>query len=1069
MKKLISLTFLILSLLNLNAQEAPLWLRYPTISPDGKFIAFTFKGDIYKVSATGGKALALTSNPAIDYKPVWSPDGKSIAFASNRYGNFDIYVLSAEGGTPERLTFHSGKEIPSAFSPNGENIIFTATIQDPASSAEFPRSYLSELYSVPTKGGRIHRIFATPAQEAKYNKDKTKIIFQDSKGPENYWRKHQISSSTKNIIIYDTQKKSYTKITNFEGEDRDPFFSSDEKNIYYLTEQFDNNFNIAKLSLNQNAKVQQITKLKTHPVRFLSVSNNNELCFSYDGEIYTLTEGTEPQKVNITILSDYTTNPVKFNTENSGVEEINISPNGKEIAFIIRGNVFVSSTDYSSTKQITFTPEEEKNVSFSPDGKAILYASERNKSWNIYQTKKINNEEPYFATSTLLKEETILENTNETFQPKYSPDGKEIAFLSNKTELKVINLDSKKIRVVLPGKYNYSYSDGDQTYQWSPDSKYFLVSYSPNMLFNSDIALVNAEGKSEPVNLTQSGYNDSNPKWVLKGNAMIWESNKQGYRSHGSWGSEGDVYIMFFNEDSWTKFNLSTEELEIINEIEKEEKKDEKDKIEEKDKVEPIKFEFKYIEDRIKRLTINSSFISDALLSKDGEKLFYMAKFEKGYDLWVNTIRENTTKLETKMSGYAGSLNLDKKGENLFLISGKNIVKIKTSDYSKKNVSFKAEFFIDSQAERKYLFEHVWRQMFQKFYVKDMHGVDWQLYKKEYAKYLPYINNNFDFSEMLSEMLGELNASHTGSGYIYKQKDGDKTAELGAFYDFNFIGKGLKIDEVIEKGPLSFTKKEIKPGFIIEKIDGNEILPNKDYYNMLNHKTGKIVLLSFFNPEKNERWNETVKPISISKENQLLYERWVKKRRQETYKLSDGKIGYIHVQGMNSASFRTIFSDLLGKEYKKDAVVIDTRYNHGGWLHDDLATLFSGKKYIDFIPRGQVFGYDPINKWIKPSALLVCEGNYSDGYGFPYAYKTLEIGKVIGMPIPGTMTAVWWEKLMDKTLYFGMPQVGARDLNGNFLENQQFEPDFKIFNDYNELQKGNDLQLKKAVEILLNK
>jgi Tol biopolymer transport system component/C-terminal processing protease CtpA/Prc len=1079
MKKLFQILIPILISINLYAQDNPLWLRYPTISPNGKEILFTFKGDIYKVDASGGKAVQMTTNIATDYKPVWSPDGKTFAFASNRFGNFDIFIMPSQGGNPTRLTFHSGKEIPSSFSPDGKLIIFEAAIQDPTTSAGFPRPYLSELYSVPVSGGRIKQIFDTPVQEAKYNKNMSKLIFQDSKGPENIWRKHQISSATKNIFIFDINNKTYTQLTDFEGEDRDAVFSSSENEIFYLTESFDNNFNIAKLSLSPNSKPIQITKLKTNPVRFLSISNSDELCFGYDGEIYTVKEGKNPVKVNISISSDISNNQIEFISTSSGADEIAVSPDSKEIAFIVRGNIYVSSVDYSTTKQITNTPEEEKDVSFSPDGKSILYASERNKSWNLYQTKKVDENEKYFASSTLLKEEVVLENADETYQPKYSPDGKEIAFFANKTELQVLNLASKKIRIVLPGKYNYSYSDGDKTFQWSPDGKYFLVPFSPNMIFSSDIALVNADGKSEPINLTQSGYDDENPKWAFNGNAMIWESDKQGNRSHGSWGSESDVYIMFFNEENWLKFNMTKEEYEILKEEEKEkEKNKEKDKkteTKEKDeeipdeKIEPVKFELLYIEDRTKRLTINSSDISDAILSKDGEKLFYLSKFEKGYDLWVNTIRENTTKLESKMTGYAGNLVLNKKGDFLFLSADKNLTKINTSDYSKKTISFTAQTFLNYQAEREYMFEHVWRQMLQKFYSKDMHGVDWKFYKKEYEKFLPHINNNFDFAEMLSEMLGELNASHTGSGYNPSNNGGDNTGELGVLLDFNFAGKGLKIEEVIEKSPLKFTKKEIKPGFIIEKIDGIEITPDNDYYQLLNQKVDKPVLLSFYNPEKNERWNEIIKPISAGKLNQLLYERWVEKRRQETYKLSNGKIGYIHVQGMNSQSFRTIYSDLMGKEFNMDAVVVDTRYNHGGWLHDDLTTLLDGTKYIDFVPRGQDFGYDPINKWVKPSVVLVCEGNYSDGHAFPFAYRALELGKIVGMPVPGTMTAVWWETLLDKTLFFGMPQVGARDLSGKFLENQQLEPDFKVFNDYNELLKGNDLQLKKGVEVLLKK
>jgi len=1082
MKKYMFIFFISVFGLSLFAQETPLWLRYPTISPDGKTVVFSYKGDLWKVSTNGGTATAITQNDAYDFKPVWSPDGKTIAFASDRYGNFDIFTISANGGVPKRLTYYSGREVPNSFTPDGSKILFKATIEDPEQNVSFPRSYLSELYEVSVNGGTIKQILSTPAEEAKYSTDKSKIIFQDAKGPENYWRKHHTSSITRDVWVYDTNNKVFNKLTNFKGEDRLPSFSADEKYVYYTSEQFDNTFNVCKFELSNPKNIKQITKFKKNPVRFLTVSKNNDLCFTYDGEIYTMKEGQEPKKLKITIYSDLKENPEEYVTASSGITDMAVSPDGKEIAFIVRGNVFVTSVNYSTTKQITSTPEQERSLSFSPDGKSILYASERNDSWNVYQTKIVNKDEDNFIFATELKEEPLLTSKEEEFQPSYSPDGKEVAYLENRTTLRVLNLETKKIRTVLDGNYNYSYSDGDQDYKWSPDSKYFLVSYSPNTLFSNDIGLVKADGSEQPENLTLSGYSDGNPKWVLKGKGMIWESDRNGYRSHGSWGSYRDVYAMFFTQDAYDKFRLTEEEYNFLKE--KDKKKDKKDdannsdkkkskkkkdtdKKDKKETTEPVEIDKAGLEDRIARLTINSSSISDMVLSPEGDKLYYLTRFEKGFDLWVNDLRKHQTKLAKKLSGYGGNLIIDKKGENLFLFSDGQMIKIKTSDFSKKTVSFKAEYYLNKTAERSYMFNHVWRQMYEKFYKKDMQGVDWAYYKTVYAKFLPYISNNYDFAEMLSEMLGELNASHTGSGYRHRDKTGDKTASLGIIYDINYTGKGIKITEVIDKSPMLRTEHQIKPGFIIEEIDNQPVTDNQTYFKLLNHKADKDVLLKIKDVAANKTYIERVRAISLREENDLLYERWVKNRRAEVEKLSGGRLGYVHVRGMNSPSFRKVYSDLLGKEYHKEAVIIDTRFNHGGWLHDDLATLFGGKKYITFSPRGHKFGYDPLGKWVKPSVLLMSEGNYSDGYGFPYAYTALKIGKTVGMPIPGTMTAVWWETLQDKTLYFGIPQVGALDMTGEYLENKQLEPDYKIQNDYNVLINGRDQQLEKAVEVML--
>ncbi len=1080
-RKIHLLLVLVFSGIHLLAQENPLWMRYPAISPDGNSIVFSYKGDLFKVAASGGEAIPLTMSESHEFMPVWSPDGKYIAFASDRFGNFDVFIIPAKGGEAKRLTFYSSSELPTSFTADGKNILFEAAIMDDVSNIQFPRRRFTELYMVAAQGGRTKQVLTTPAQSASFNKAGTKILYQDRVGIENIWRKHHTSSTTRDIWVYDKNSGKHTRLTAFKGEDLNPVYSADESEIYYLSEQDSKNINVFKMSASDPSKIEKLTDYSENPVRFLSVSTNDKICFGYDGEIYTMDKGKKPVKLNIHIAYDGLTNLPEYKKMTSGIREMAVSPDGKQVAFIIRGEVYVTATDYQTTKQITHTPEQERSVSFSPDGKAVLYAGERNGSWNIYQTKIVSADEPNFANSTLLKEEVVIATPNEEFQPAFSPDGKEVAYLENRTTLKVVNLATKQTRTILDGKLNYSYSDGDQWYQWSPDGKWFLVQYSPNALFSSDAGLVSATGGQTPTNLTESGYNDSEPKWMMDGKMMLWFSDRQGYRSHGSWGSYSDVYAMFFTQEAYDEFNLSKEEYELLKEKKKEEeknkkkseesdkkaKKSKKSETDKKDKIEPVKIDLHNIEDRIVRLTINSSSLSDAIMTKDGEKLYYLSRFEKGFDLWVHDLRKDETKLVSKLGGWGGSMQMDKDGKNIFLVSGGQILKFSTSDNKKKNVSYNAEMVLNRAAERDYMFEHVWRQMYEKFYVKNMHGIDWEHYKTVYAKFLPYINNNYDFAEMLSEMLGELNASHTGSGYRKNAPNGDKTAKLGLFFDENYSGNGLKIVEVIEKGPFDNADTKVKAGVVIEKIDGQVIVGNKDYFYFLNHKTGKKVRVAFYNPATGKRWEEVVKPISIGAEQNLLYKRWVKREEEKVDQLSNGRLGYVHVRAMNSASFRDVYSKVLGKFWHKEAIVIDTRANGGGWLHDDLATFFSGKRYVDYYPREQHYGHDPMGKWTKKSILLVNESNYSDAHGFPYTYKTLKIGKIVGMPVPGTMTAVWWETLLDNSLYFGIPQVGTKDMNGNYLENQQLEPDYKVWNDFDKMAKGEDQQLEKAVEVLL--
>lgn len=1068
-----SLLFLTVFASSILFGQVPLWLRYPKISPDGQTIAFNYKGDIYVVNSSGGQARALTTHEDHDFMPTWSPDGKTIVFASNRNGNYDIYSMPSQGGMATRKTYHSSGDFPCSVDKNG-TIYFYSSRLDSKMNTQFPSGALPELYSI-NEQGQLNQVLTTPAESAVWNAAGTKLMYHDRKGYEDEWRKHHTSSVTRDIWLYDSSTKEHTQLTDFNGEDRDPVWSADEQSFYYLSEE-SGSFNVWKKDLTNGNKTQ-LTKFSKHPVRFLSRSNNGTLSFSFDGELYTMSESGEPKKVAILINNDDDFNVSELIDVKGEVSEMTLSPNGKEIAFVARGEIFVTALDFSDTKRITNTPEQERNISFSPDGRSILFAGERNESWNIYRINLTREEEKYFYSSTVLNEEEIVATDAETFQPHFSPDGKEVAFLEERVILKVINLESKQTRTILDKKYNYSYSDGDQYYEWSPDGKWFLVQYLPYNRWNGDVGLVSADGK-ETINLTESGYECYAPKWAMGGEAIIWFSGRHGMKSHGSWGSQNDAYAMFLTEGAYEKFNLSPSELEQLEEAKKEEKKDEKKDESKKDKkdknetsdekkVEPLKFDLARAKDRTTRLTLHSSNLSDAILTKDGSKLYYLSAFEKGYDLWVQDFKKNETKLLAKLGSGGGGLEFDKDESNIIVYSGSGISKVDAKSGNPTPVSYSAKMELNQQKEFEYIYNHAWRQALKKFYVEDMHGVDWAFYKTEYAKFLPHINNGADFAEMLSELLGELNASHTGSGFRFGKSGGDRTSSFGVFPDYSFTGEGIKVSEIIDKSPLLVEGSKAKDGMIITKINGEKIKNMPHYFHLMNHQAHENVLVHFTIDGKEH--SQVFKPISMRELNTLTYERYVKKRNEQVEELSGGKVGYVHVRGMNDESFRQVYSEALGKHADKEALIVDTRFNGGGWLHDDLATFLDGKMYATFLPRGQNLGHEPLSKWYRPSAVLIGEGNYSDAHGFPFAYRALGIGKTIGMPVPGTMTAVWWETQINQSIYFGIPQVGIQDLDGDLQENKQFEPDIKVKNDYKSVAEGRDKQLEAAVKELLGK
>ncbi len=1063
-----------------NDAGAPLWMRYPAISPDGKTIAFCYQGDIFTVPSTGGTATQLTTNPAYDTNPVWSPDGSTIAFASDREGSMDVYVMSAKGGAPKRLTTNSIAEYPVTFRDNG-TVLFRSAVMPDAADIQFPSAQFPQIYSISVNGGRPQMFSSLAMENISINPKTGAMLYTDKKGYEDPWRKHHTSSIARDIWSVNADARTgFKKLTDFPGEDRNAVWAPDAKSYYYLSEQ-DGSFNIYKAS--PGAKPSKITSHTTHPVRFLSIADNGKMAYSYDGELYTITEGGEPSKVKVTIVKDNLEKPMIAQTRTNGASDIAVSPSGKEVAFILHGDVYVTSIEYNTTKRITDTPQQERDIDFSPDGRSLVYSAERGDTWGIYESKITRPEEKLFTYATEITETPLVNGSETSFQPYYSPDGKEVAFLENRTTLRVINLASKKIRTVLDGKYNYSYTDGDVTYRWSPDSKWFLVDYIGTGGWNNkDVALVKADGSGNITNLTESGYSDGNAKWVLDGKAMIWSSDRAGYRSHGSWGSQEDTYIMFFDPEAWDRFRLNKEELELLEEKEKAEKdskdnadkeakdkkKDKKDtkagdKKDDKPAVKDLKFELEGRQDRIARLTVNSSHMGDAVLSPKGDKLYYMAAFEGGYDLWQHDLKNNTTSILIK--GVGGFMNPGKDGEKVYIASRGGLSEVSFKDAKVKNIPFSAQFNWRPAQEREYIFNHAWRQVLDKFYDPEIHGIDWKGYHDAYARFLPHITNNYDFAEMLGEMLGELNGSHTGARY-YAPSSAPAVATLGAFYDNDYKGNGLKVKEVLKNGPLSGADSKVKAGAIIEKIDGQAINATDNYLPLLAGKAGKKVIISG-KDASGKAFEQTVKAISSGEQSNLLYNRWIENNRAKVEKMSGGKVGYIHIKGMDSQSFRKTFSDLMGRYRNCDAIVIDTRHNGGGWLHEDLAILLSGTEFARFTPRGQYIGSDPFNRWFKPSCVLMCEDNYSNAHGFPWTYKTLGLGKLIGAPVPGTMTAVWWESQIDPSIVFGIPQVGTADMQGKYLENAELRPDIEVYNTPEQQLAGEDAQLEAAVKEML--
>jgi tricorn protease len=1066
--------------LNALAQVTPEWVRYPAISPNGQTIAFTYKGDLYKVPASGGEATQLTFHSAHDYMPVWSKDGEKLSFASNRFGNFDVYVMDALGGKADRLTFHSANEEPYTFSHDDRQVMFKAQRMDTAQHRQHPTGRQAELYSVPVTGGRVDQVFTLPAENVQVNKDGSEMVYQDNKGFENPWRKHHRSAITRDIWHFDVAKNEHKKLTDFKGEDRNPIFINDGKSIVYLSEE-EGSFNVFRLNLNRPSSTKQLTEFELHPVRFLS-EGNGTLAFGYHGDVYTMTENGKPQQVNISIRTQDIDNNQQMEDVNGDITDMDISPDGKEIVFVSHGEVFVSSADGAFTKQITHTPAQEAFVKFSPNGEYILYGASRDKKWSIYKAEKVREQEPFFYAATLIKESVFISNDKDNYQPQISPDGNKIAFIEDRKTLRVMDIESSEVTTLITADKMIHMRDGDQNFSWSPDSKWLLFQYD-KLLNNSDVALVSADGSKPMQVVVQSGYYDSSPKWADDGKQIIWFSNREGLRSYATSGrSQQDVYAMFLTQQEWDKFNLSEDDYDLLQAIEEAAKEDEKESksddkagddeasddeaSDEDDAVEDIAIEWDDLDQRTSRLTIHSSNLGDAVLNKDATKLYYLSRFEDNFDLWETDLRTQETKKAIGLNARGGRLQWDDEMENLYLLSGGRIAKLDLDKGSKESVSINEQVFIDQDALREHSFEHVWLRTSKIFYEPTFHGINWPQMYNEYKPKIAHLGNAHEFTELLSEMLGELNVSHAGAGFRGSSAEGDITASLGIFFDYDHAGNGIKVSEVLKGGPLDKASIDIKPGMLITKIDGKTVEQDMDWAQLLNRKSNRFTLIEVLDVVNNATKEYTVKPISLGEQSDLLYKRFVKINEDQVLKASKGTLGYVHIPGMGDGPYRSIYDDMMGRFADKKAMVVDTRFNGGGDLVADLAMFFTGVPFLTYAIEGKVVGGEPTSRYTKPVISLFNESMYSDGHCYASGYQDLKIGKSVGMPVPGTCSFAGWESLPTGG-YWGVVPVSAKNQAGEWLENNETAPDIMVKNQPGVIEKGRDEQLERAIKELL--
>jgi tricorn protease len=1008
-----------------HGQEPIRFGRTPDISPDGRLVAFSYLGDIWTVETIGGIARPVTMHEAHDVLPVFSPDGRYIAFSSNRHGSYDVFIVPVQGGRPRRLTFDSADEIVNGWSPDGKTILFTS-----AQSTNFPSA--ADLYAVPVEGGRVRRITYSDGKDGVYSPKGDHIAYV--RGPGTWYRKGYRGSSNDDIWVCNADGSSPHRVTDFIGQDTSPMWAPDGQTLYYVSERFGTPANIVRQSLTSKSPPEKVTEHKEEAVRRARISGNGEwIVYECGADLWVApTKGGSPRNLAIEVHADDKTNTEKTTTFTQGASEYSLSADERHIAFVVHGQMFMMPIAGGKAVRLCESAANDHAIAWSPDSKKILFASDRGGFEDLYLLEPDDPEHPELVKAHKFKVKQLTHTPEKETGASFSPDGKRIAFIRS-GKLWTMNPDGTGEKAIVNDVQVVDYD-------WSPDSK-FLVYAREDGYMASDLYIMPVTGGAAK-NVTRFATYNAGVTWSWKGKKLAFISERRR--------NEPTVYVLSLQKPSapgapsssdidWEDIHLRAESPAPLPTME-------------------------------------------CAISADGSKVafssfgeLWVASTSGGHIMRLTTGTQRPQEIQWSRLSYSpdtiyyrdGSGHLRKASAST--PSAGDIFRFSLGGPDATRIPFSAKLTVRRDEQFSEMFEQSWRALAEEFYDPLYHGVDWNEVRKKFRPIVKHVAMREDFYSLVKVMLGELNASHLDIGG-YMPPPEETTADLGLIWDEKYTGPGLKVAEVLKRGPADKRGINVKAGDIVLAIDGAELTDRVDISKLLNAKSGEAVTLQVSSNPTDPRAKRRIEIQAVNRDQiqELMYDRWVQSNVDRVSKLSGGKLGYIHIPSMDEAGLDRFVRALYSDNFDKDAIVLDVRYNGGGYTHEQLLSYLGGREHTYFRQRdgGQglvMRSFD--RKWTKPLVLLINNRSYSDAEIFPSAFRTLGLGKLVGQPTGAHVIGTVNVRLIDGSI-FRIPRVGVFTTTGTNMERQGVLPDVAVEEGPEQLAQGKDLQLEKAVEVL---
>jgi len=1030
--------------------------RHPALSPDGRQIAFSWQGDLWLAASDGGRAVRLTAHPAYDHAPVWFPEGRRLAFVSDRESSNDVYVLELPSGQPRRLTFH--QEDDRVHGMLGDHVVFLSRRHE-------GWDRMAGIYRIPAAGGTEELMVRLLALEAAPSPDGRFLALVRGTTPS--VRRHYRGAANRDLWLLEIETGALTRLTDTEW-DEDGVAWAGNAALVFRSDNGGDTRNLFRLDL-ETRTLTQLTHHQGQDVRAPATSGDGRLAaYELWDAIHTVpTDGSgEPRRLAFSVPADVLTPALERNTFRADADEVAISPDGTQVALVVRGNVYVTAQrskelaaiSPAPTVRVTGMPARERDVAWSPDGTTLVYSSDRDGRGELYRARPVGGG-PFWSAARF-EEERLTRNQEDDASPAFSPDGTRLAFVRGRGTLKVADADGRNERVIYSTWANLSY-------RWSPDSRWLAFSYQ-DAHGNSEVWIVAAEGGT-PVNISQHPDLDTDPVWSSDGRRLYWKPRRQ-QRSMDIWGvflSRADhertpeQWVALLSEDGSRSARPGRAGAAA-----------EKDGAEQKPPPQVV-IDFEGIHERAQAVTTLAAEVGDYEVSPDGRTLVFAADPDGQMDLYkVRFDGKDLTRLTT--GGQRPSqLAFSKDGKSIFYRTHRGTVaSVGLDGRAGDPAPFAARHEVAVAALRGQVFGEAWRALDRVFYDPDFHGVDWKLQAERYRPLALQASTRRDYEDVINLMLGELNASHMGFRSP-PDEERARTGMLGIEISVPADGRGVVVAEVLPDTPAARLDVALQIGDRITAVDGRPVDRNTNFFELLADTVGRPIRLGV-DGRSGER-EALVSPVNLFAARDARYRQWVRERRALTERWSDGRLGYIHIQGMNLPSLEEFQRELFAAADGKEGLLIDVRNNGGGWTTDYLMAMLMVRRHAWTVPRGadpEIRAYPgdrlPMPAWTRPAAVLADQASYSNAEIFSWAFRTLGRGKVIGMPTFGAVISTGGARLTDGS-FVRLPGRGWYVAgSGINMENNGCPPDVLVPQPpEQDLTADADTQLARAVEVLL--